>query len=309
MRLLLWLSTVAAHHVHHNHNHNHARAMPTLAGNPEQSAQKSMTTFPSGKSSQAAQTAAPESSSTTSYSYSIAIPAATAASHGSPINPNIQVSHLPENLVFIVFGAIIAMALLVAIAYRAVTHVLYSRQAKSEKEVYYANFLTGSGSDMGSNFNSFSSNSSMLEKTNPSSNSSIYLLQRQSSLLRLQQLLEEGSYSDSSNPGRAYRDNFNHSGHRGSMYFSPVMDIMNTKRASQLELPLHHSSTLVLLPIDKPEDSPLPSEYSCGDGFMYDSSFDLDSLLRSQKDKEEKLRRPPLTRPPSQLLDDLINEA
>lgn len=183
-------------------------------------------------------------------------------------NPNIYTTNMPSNFVFIVVGAIIAFVFASFLVYRIITSVIFNRKAKSEKEVYYSNqfmFSDSASSNFGSNlntsYNGTSSNSSFFEKSTPS----------------------ETSDFSSSTPGHSYRETAQPN--RGSMYISPVLEVMNRKSVSQLELPLcHHGmgSTVSLLE----KGSPLTANN--------------DMLLDSNHKKSR--------RPPSLYLEDLLND-
>lgn len=192
-------------------------------------------------------------------------------------NPNIYTTNMPTNFVFIVVGAIIAFVFVSFLMYRIVASVIFNRKAKSEKEVYYSNqfmFSDSASSNFGTNlntsYNGTSSNSSFFEKST----------------------LSETSDFSSSTPGHSYRETAQPN--RGSMYISPVLEVMNRKSVSQLELPLYHhgmGSTVSLL------------ERGSSVSLLEKSSpltANNDMLLDSNHKKSR--------RPPSFYLEDLLND-
>ncbi|CUM68049.1 uncharacterized protein PRCAT00005764001 [Priceomyces carsonii] len=224
----------------------------------------------------------------TSYSYSIAVPQASESDY---TNPYIQRTHLPRNLVFIIVGAIIGFMLAILLSYRILSYVISNRRAKSEKEVYFSNsvgrFLDINGPS--------SSSSSILEKSSSSSMPSLYLHSRQSSIFN-QQLNDATQQNALSQAGHSYRDN---STNRGSMFISPVLEIMKLNSSSQLELPLYHKN------IQQSSSSSLILN-------QHDSSNHYETEVSSEENIKDEHKNPApstLRRPPSQYLDDLIDYA
>lgn len=249
-------------------------------------------------------------SETKSYSYSLAIPNVSKTS-SSRKDPYIYRSSLPENLVFIVVGAIIGFILLCLIGYRIAAYVLSNKRAKMDREVYY-----NSGYSHGSVFGSESSNSSMLEKSSLGSVSSLHMLSRHNSLLQLQNDTDNSTLSNSQQ-GRSYRNAVSDDkSNRGSMFVSPVLELMNSRSNSQLELPLYHKNVsqtfnnslasfirnLAML------DSPLNENFHPTLGHS-NPSFDelLLEQTQLQSQQPQPKPKPKLKRPPSIVLDNLIN--
>ncbi|ABN67029.2 hypothetical protein PICST_31918 [Scheffersomyces stipitis CBS 6054] len=321
------------HHHHHNHHKDRQQILvdigspaPTIALVQRDGSMPTIT----GKPTLAATSSATSSSSTTSYSYSIAIPVGNEKSSGSPSNPYIYSSSLPDNLVFIVVGAIAGLLLIILILFRLITWIIARRRAKSEKEVYFANFNSGgfyAGSSSASSFNGLTtpSNSSFLEKASMASTSNL-LLSKHNSII--QSHFEDSSNSSSSQQGRSYRDavmgnnnsnaNLSNANKRGSMFISPVLEVMHSRSASQLELPLYHKSifqapngsVLSLL------DPGTPTSTNNNDSLNYDiygaEKFNLlqnytNSDIESNGESVKPQQQPKRSRPPSQYLEDLLN--
>lgn len=246
-------------------------------------------------------------SETKSYSYSLAIPNAIKTS-SSRKDPYIYRSNLPENLVFIVVGAIIGFILLSFLGYRITAYILSNQRAKTDREVY-TNFGHNSGS--GFAFGSESSNSSMLEKSSLGSVSSLHMLSRHNSLLQLQHDTDTSTLSNSQQ-GRSYRNAISdNKSNRGSMFISPVLELMNTKSNSQLELPLYHknasqtfnSSLASLIQNPVMMDSPI-NDFQPTRDHTNGSSPDM-LLVQTQLHPQQPQSK--LKRPPSMVLDNLIN--
>ncbi|KAK6458293.1 uncharacterized protein RJT20DRAFT_133729 [Scheffersomyces xylosifermentans] len=282
---------------------------------------------------------------TTSYSYQIDIPIGDKnSSPNYKTNPYIYSSKLPEGLVFIVVGSIIAFMLLSFISYRIISSVLSNRRAKTDKEVYYHNFNGGFGLFGGTSSTSSygltnTSSSSIHEKASIHSNSSMYMLSKHNSIIQSQ--FDDISNSSSSQPGRSYRDtvmgnnnssktNLNYN--RGSMFISPVLEVMNGyKNTSQLELPMYHKSLLLpnngsalsLLDPSTPTNDSVTNNDSVtydpiegGEKFNLLQSFansDIESNIDSVNNKypqhlpQQRQHKPLLSRPPSQYLEDILN--
>lgn len=205
--------------------------------------------------------------STTSYSYSIAIPPSTNTNNYIK-NPYVYVSLLPDGLVFVIVGSILGLVLLILLAYRTALWIISRTRAKNEKAVYFGNWDNMSTSS--ASFLLGGSLLSLLEKGSTiGSNSSIMMLQRNSVALNHELNWE------TTTQGRSYREMTSDVPNRGSMYISPVLELMKSR--SNLDLPLLHPGDLSL-----GMDSP-----STG------------SMSTPQEKKRE--------RPPSQILDDLLD--
>lgn len=284
-------------HVHHMHRASVTRSSPIHTTDSPQT-----TTMAAIESDNIAKRDdMPTISESTSYSYSLAIPNADKTSEARK-DPYIYSSSLPENLVFVVVGAIIGFILLCLVVYRIAAYILSNRRAKADREVYF-----NSSYNSGSTFGSESSNSSMLEKSSLGSVSSLHLLSRHNSLLQLQHETDNNTMS-ASQQGRTYRNAVSdNKTNRGSMFISPVLELMNNKSGSQLELPLYHknasevfnhslmSIARSLIMLDSPVYENFPSN-------MTNNSSTDQLLSQSQLDPQPKLKRPP-----SMVLDNLIN--
>lgn len=281
--------------------------------------------------------ALPEAS--TSYSYKIEVP------NGSnyPKNPYVLIESLPEDLVFIVVGAIIGLLILSFFTYRVISYLLSNKTAKSDRELYFHNFFLGSDSSNtsflnGSSNGMTSSDSSMWEKNSShfTSNSSLYLLNRQSSLLNLN---SPNTGPNTAQQGRSYRGAINNQnanstpGNRGSMFISPILDIMANSK-SNLELPLYNSnksltdlnlysmmksdnlppprtSTIPMsLALDNATNESINWQTSVGNGFDTPTIEPVAVMNSTDRliDSPQTHEPPKMKRPPSQFLDDLIND-
>lgn len=170
----------------------------------------------------------------TSYSYSIAVPAAD----GGPgqRNPYIMRTDSPDELVFIIVGCVIAAMLIAFGLYRMATYIKSNHQARTEKEVYLATPGFRPFAGLGGS----SSNSSFLEKSSFSSLSSLNLLQRNNSSNALD--ASDGLTLDSARQGRSYQNAFQDGqNRRNSMFFSPVGDFMSGAQPQPSMLPLYSS--------------------------------------------------------------------
>lgn len=230
--------------------------------------------------------------STTEESYS-----SYTATVPTTVNPYINISTEPQNLVFIIVGGIIGLVLIVFVIVRLYMYWLAGRRAKNEKEVYYNSFVFGSNTSSSSFFGGHSSSSSMWEKNSSnglsSANSSIYMLSKMSSGSLLNQT--EGGQ------GRSYRNALNKDnalvGNRGSMFISPVMQMSTTSLPQPFLSGLDDPSTGPGLVDTSVVNSPaLPGPYN-----TIGSSY-LDELRPQYQTKSKP------SRPPSQLLDDLLDE-
>mmetsp|Transcript_3085 Transcript_3085/g.3451 ORF Transcript_3085/g.3451 Transcript_3085/m.3451 type:complete len:325 (-) Transcript_3085:119-1093(-) len=285
-------------HAHHMH-----RASPTSGGGATRVTKDPQTTSIIAEKRDDMPTISESESQ--SYSYSLAIP--NASNSNARKDPYIYRSSLPENLVFIVVGAIILFILLCFIGYRITAYILSNKRAKSDREVYY-NFGYNAGNGT---FGSESSNSSMLEKSSLGSVSSLHMLSRHNSLLQLQHEAENSTLSNSQQ-GRSYRNAVSdNKSNRGSMFISPVLELMNTKSNSQLELPLYHrnasqtfnNSLASLIQNLAMMDSPMNDFHPN----MNHSNASLNDLLLVQTQLQTKQPQSKLKRPPSMVLDNLIN--
>ena len=243
-------------------------------------------------------------SSSPSPSIPLTIPAGNVATNDYVKNPYISVPNLPSGLVFIITGSIIGCILVGCILYRIITYFINNIKAKQEKEVYYHNFnnhlLWSDSSTM-----DFTSASSINLEKNHSSNSSLFKLSNHS--------CDMSTLIDTT-PGRSYRDTVVGKGesksNRGSMFISPVLDVMAMKNTSELTLPLYHkpmltNSTCSLLTLqndlhtdenDTHQDSP-STNHSNGD---IKKSPQLNNL--------SDIKNSSIPRPPSQYLEDLLND-
>lgn len=243
----------------------------------------------------------------TSYSYSIAIPNSQKTEEPK-LDPYIFKSSLPENLVFIIVGAIIGFVLLCLMCYRVVTYIISNLQAKSDREVYYHNFGFSSPGAFGTN----SSSSSMLEKTSLGSVSSLHALSRHNSVM-LAQHDQENSSASETQPGRSYRNAVSdNKANRGSMFISPVLQLMHSRSQSQLDLPLYHKSTneglnnslaSVFRNLEIFNNSPINSTFDSASYLLPDNSK-TDETMAQQTQSQDPRR---MKRPPSMVLDNLIN--
>ncbi|CUM45359.1 uncharacterized protein AC631_00474 [Debaryomyces fabryi] len=286
-------------HVHHMH-----RASPTSGGGATLVTKGPQTTSMIAEKRDDMPTISESESQ--SYSYSLAIPNASKTSN-SRKDPYIYRSSLPENLVFIVVGAIILFILLCFIGYRITAYILSNKRAKADREVYY-NFGYNPGSGA---FGSESSNSSMLEKSSLGSVSSLHMLSRHNSLLQLQHETDNITLSNSQQ-GRSYRNAVSdNKANRGSMFISPVLELMNTKSNSQLELPLYHknasqtfnNSLASLIRNLEMMDSPVNDFHPN----MNHSNASFNDLQLVQTQLQTQHPQSKLKRPPSMVLDNLIN--
>lgn len=246
--------------------------------------------------------------SSESYSYSIGVPNSQPT---AVLNPYIHHSSLPNNLVFIIVGAII-LAMLVAFAlYRVISSFTGRRLAKSDKEVYYSN-----PSSLYHFGGTSSSNSSFFEKASMASTASINQLSKHGSVVWLTYRDLDSSSNDSSTPGHQYRQAITgkEAPRRNSLFISPVLDIMN-KRNSQLELPLFHDSSmgLNLSFVNGSDVDVSTSRVDVSDRMSRIdvdrmSRIDVDRMSRNDVDRMSRLdaERPVLKRPPSEYLEDLF---
>lgn len=204
-------------------------------------------------------------SSSTSYSYAVTVP--PLSDHNK--NPYIQYSRAPNNVVFIVVGAILGALILAFVAARTTMWCLSRRKAQVDKEVYFLNgshIFSWGGS--GASFPN-SSQSSLMEK----------------SLFSSHMLLKYPSSNtlnwDTSTQGRLYREMLTPLDRRGSMTISPVLEMMQGLR-SQVDLTLLHPSL---------------------DSAAYHNELPPASFPESGLSNKSKR----LERPPSQVLDDLLS--
>lgn len=318
-------------HVHHRHQ----RDIPTVTLVGRDDATSAMPTL-----------------SATSYTYAIEVPTAEKSKdYGS--NPYIFKPNMPQNLVFIIMGGIIGLLLICFVVYHIVSYLISNRKAKNEKEVYYnfsdSNSLFHDGASTYSGKGLPSSNSSLWEKSTiltggvgNSSNASIYMMNKHNSMINFSQrsLFDSTTISgDSSHPGRSYRSAVNNLdspatsdgsspslhkiGHRGSMFISPVLEIVNNghhrKSFSNFDLPYDKRSNGSEASLGIPTTMPMLS------AFDTDSSFNVNSVVGSgfdspavstpisefhagpdflMNDTKPEIK----SRPPSQYLEDLIND-
>lgn len=228
-----------------------------------------------------------DSSTSTLYSYDITVPPSTeTGSYGN--NPYVYRSLKPANLVFIIVGGILGLGLLLLIVIYLAFWLISRSRAKKEKEVYMGMGLRMNGLNLSqlSFFNS-DGNSSIAEKSSTGwgSNSSVLMLHRQSLALHLDR------HSVLPSQGRSYREmlGMEHT-RRGSMYISPVLEMMHGRSRLQVDLVRPDSILGLDLPyVDSPLDSP----------GVYAST---DAINTQPIEEKKKLR------PPSQILDDLLGD-
>lgn len=295
-------------------------------------------------------TSAMPSLAATSYTYAIEVPTAD-KSNDYAQNPYIATTSLPQNLVFIIMGGIIGLLLICFALYHFITYMISNRKAKNEKEVYY-NFSDSNSlfHDNASGYGDLkSSNSSLWEKSTVvtggvgnGSNASIYMMSKHNSLINFSQrsLLDTTTISgDSSQPGKSYRNavnniesftdspiisgTLNKVGHRGSMFISPVLEIVNNGHRKSFAPPFEKRfngselSYLGSIPTSTPMMSSFDTDFNehslVGSGFdspmvstpISDFHPSTDHLLE-EATNSKKSETP--TRPPSQYLEDLIND-
>lgn len=148
-----------------------------------------------------------------SATYSLAVPAGYEAERGSPGNPYIYMLSLPSGLMFIIIGSILAALFAGFVLFNIVTRVISHRRAKHEKEMYYPNFNHTFGGG----------NSSTM------STSSIYLSKYGT---------DTSTLVDTTTQGKSYQSSImGDKSKRGSMFISPVLELMNSK--TDLSLPMY----------------------------------------------------------------------
>lgn len=221
----------------------------------------------------------------TLYSYSITVPPSTQTGSYNE-NPYVYRATKPANLVFIIVGGILGLMLLSLIAIYLAFWLISRSRAKKEREVYFGMLMPGLNLSQLSFFNS-DGNSSIAEKSSTGwgSNSSVLMLHRQSLALHL----DRASVLPSQ--GRSYRELQGLEGtRRGSMYISPVLEMMHGRSRLQVDLVRPDSIYGLDLPyVDSPLDS--PTDYASTDA------------INTQPIEEKKKLRPP-----SQILDDLLGD-
>lgn len=154
----------------------------------------------------------------------MAVPPGAQAQGKYRANPYIHTPTLPSGLAFIILGSILAAIIFGYLCYNVVTYIIHNKKARDEKEVYYHNF----------NHSYFDSSSSQTL-----SSSSMYLPGKY-------QGTDTSTFVDNSQ-GRSYRESImGEKSNRGSMFISPVLELMNSK--TDLSLPMYQkpfdSSTL-----------------------------------------------------------------
>lgn len=289
------VATMAVHHVHHkkealvtqnaivpNREHLAARDMPKL------------------------DTLTSSSLSLTSYSYSVQIPTATNQ------NPYLLRNTAPRGTTFVAVGVVICVILASFFAFWFISYLCSARRAKAERETYFPNMPFGA-SFLGANS---SDCSSIMEKGSLSSLSSLHKLSSHNSILQLQQEKEIDTPFKSSKQGHAYRNACNDN--RGSMYISPVLDLMSKKAPSLIDLPmaaLNHPTNSDLFYI---RDSSKPTFYTPIDSGPGSPAYENTSVLDNSKPTDTnyynesvsnfKSQKPQMTRAPSLYLDDLLED-
>lgn len=217
----------------------------------------------------------------------------------------------PNNIVFVAVGAVVGAILVTALTIRIASWCISRSKAKTDKEVYFHNsyhkFSTGSSVDSASFLLGTSSRSSLLEKSSSSSN-----------------MLEKLSINmDVSGQGRTYRDMLANMDRRGSMTIGPVLELMMTS-SRNVDLPMLHDTVLnaeentSLHPQELPilHSRELPMLHSQDMGLrillgapsMLDKPVYADLVPESRNDSRNESRNESRReRPPSQLLDDLLD--
>lgn len=280
-------TTVTTHQVHHIHKR--ASQVPTAMTKVVRD--KTVTVDMPIMSTFTPTTTMKSSSSSSSHTYHITnIP--LKPTHATLHNPYIDNTTLPRSLLFIILGAILGAVLVAFVAIRVWSKWLAHRSAKNDCEKY--DFLTNS-IYLHSGFNT--SNSSMMEVSSTHSTPSLYMLSKNIAA-GLVYLLSDTS--SGSGGGRSYRnaikytapalDTSNTKGSRGSMFISPALEAMNQSKydvTNQYKLPMMHRGAL--------NDQ---ETYSMGT----DSPVSAISFPSA-----ETQTRPVLSRPPSQLLDDILD--
>lgn len=226
---------------------------------------------------------------TTLYSYSITVPPSV-ATDGYIANPYVYRSLLPTNLVFIIVGGILGLILVLLIVLWFAFWLINRKRAKNEKEVY-TGMRPGGGFHLSlSSFLLSDGSLSIAEKSSwgVGSNSSVLMLHRQSLALNLD------TQSHHPSQGRTYRDMLGvEPPRRGSMFVSPVLEMMHGRSRLQVSLLRPESLYgLELLYANSPIDSPL--------GTSSTDAINVQPLEPQEKKKQ---------RPPSQLLDDLLGDS
>lgn len=281
-------STVSTHHAHHMHKR--ANQVPTAIAKVVRD--KTITVDMPVMSTFTPTTTSKSSSSSSSYTYDITnVP--LKPTHATLHNPYIENTTLPRSLLFIILGAVLGAILVAFVAVRVWSKWLAHRSAKNDCEKY--DFLTNSVY-LHSGFNT--SNSSIMDVSSMNSTPSLYMLSKNVAA-GLVYLLSDTS--SGSGGGRSYRnaikntapalDTSNTKGNRGSMFISPVLEAMNQSKydvTNQYKLPMMHRSAF--------NDQ---ETYSMGT----DSPVSANSFPSAETES-----RPVLSRPPSQLLDDILDD-
>lgn len=241
-------------------------------------------------SSTAAMPKVTKTSSTASESYSYTIIVPPSLETGSyQKNPYVVNSLAPDNIVFVAVGAVVGAIFLAAIAVRIVSWCISRRKAKTDREVYFHNFshkFSPGTSEESASFLLGTSSSSILEKSSNSSN-----------------MLDRLSLNwDVSGQGRTYRDMLAKMERRGSMTIGPVLELIMASSRSNVDLPmLHPQETGLRMLFNAPSVLDMPV-YADLVGSRTDSRPDSRNDIRTDSRKESRRERPP-----SQLLDDLLD--
>lgn len=210
------------------------------------------------------------SSSTETYSYLQTIPPSK-ATDGYSKNPYINQSTAPNNIVFIGVGAGLGFFIGLLVLVYLVAWLLSRNRAHREAEMYLLN--------MGST----SSSSFLL-----GSLSQLSFIDKSLSSSQLQSLQGSVHQMDSTTQGRTYREMLQAHHRRGSMTILPVLELLSLSR-SNLELPLLDG----LYPLNDNESPDMLSR---------------DAYAGVFRDYEPELsREKPRVRPPSMVLDDLMD--
>lgn len=305
--------TTLSQHQHHVHrrkrefvtqtiNLNERDSLPKLTAliSPQTTVVSVKTVTPTNSATSTSSSSSLSSSSSTSSSYTYSVTVipnseTNAPVHSSQYDPYIQRTDLPDGLLFIIIGAIVGFALVLTILYRIITKIAAMRRAKSDSEKY-----------------EFTPNSLHLHSANPSlidlssrdrlsiySASSMHLLSKNVAAMGLSLSLSLDSDS-STGGGRSYRNAINNGNktnetHRGSMFISPVLEMLNPLN---YKLPLNHKGAFDTYESSLVDDSTRSEMTDCGL---------LDSFVYSQDSLPMITERPRLSRPPSQLLDEILD--
>ena len=288
--------TTAVHHIHQKHE-----ALVTQSAtvpNREHLAARDMPKIDTLSSSSL--------SSLTSYSYNVQIPTATNQ------NPYLLRDSAPRGTTFVAVGVVICVILASFFAFWLISYLCSARRAKIERETYFPNMPLGA-SFLGANS---SDTSSIMEKGSLSSLSSLHKLSSHNSMLQLQQEKEIDTPFKSSRQGHAYRNACNDN--RGSMYISPVLDLMSKKAPSLIDLPMTAPNNPTKSNLFYTRDASRPSFYTPTDSGSGSPLYEDVSVMEYSKPADTsyyndsashfKSQKPQMSRAPSLYLDDLLDD-